>query len=257
MMVALLANWLRAWGIVMLGHLSDMRIATGVDHLIYGWGFFGVVMFLLFWLGSRWTEAPLRDSTGGDRGAAGIGGVDAGPSARNEGSSRNFPALATTSIAGALVIAAWAGLSGHLQSRDSPALELASLTGQLAEFSVTSAEIGPDGARSYEPGYRGARQALRLRSTQTDAFAWIGAYEHQGDAEEMIQHANSVRPRSMSEWRIVEQQAFAPSATESPVAEYILESQGERILVWRSYVVDGRSTASDSRAKLLTAWRVA
>src|SRR5690606_18715097 len=119
---------------------------------------------------------------------------------RNEGSSRNFPALATTSIAGALVIAAWAGLSGHLQSRDSPALELASLTGQLAEFSVALAEDGPDGARSYEPGYRGSRQALRLHSAQAGAFAWIGAYEHQDEAAEMIQHANSVRPRTMSDW---------------------------------------------------------
>ena len=67
MVVALLANWLRAWGIVMLGHLSGMTIATGVDHLVYGCGFFGVVMFLLFWLGSRWTEAPLPDSPAAGR----------------------------------------------------------------------------------------------------------------------------------------------------------------------------------------------
>ncbi|MEO0975599.1 MAG: exosortase A, partial [Pseudomonadota bacterium] len=37
------ANGLRAYGIVMLAHLSDMRIAVGVDHIIYGWLFFGVV----------------------------------------------------------------------------------------------------------------------------------------------------------------------------------------------------------------------
>jgi exosortase A len=37
--VPLVANWLRAYGIVMLGHLSGNRIATGVDHLIYGWLF--------------------------------------------------------------------------------------------------------------------------------------------------------------------------------------------------------------------------
>ena len=257
MMVALLANWLRAWGIVMLGHLSDMRIATGVDHLIYGWGFFGVVMFLLFWLGSRWTEAPLPGSAAAGRVPHDIDGTDGGPAARNAGASRSISRVATTSIAGALVIAAWVGVSGHLQSRDSPALNLVSVTGRLSGFEVSGVEGGSGAAGVYAPGYGGARQALRLRSTQTDAFAWIGAYEHQGDAEEMIQHANSVRPRSMSEWRIVEQQAFAPSATRSPVAEYLLESQGERILVWRSYVVDGRSTASDSRAKLLTAWRVA
>jgi exosortase A len=54
----LLANWVRAYLIVMLGHLSDNRIATGVDHLIYGWLFFGVVIFLLFIVGARWAEPP-------------------------------------------------------------------------------------------------------------------------------------------------------------------------------------------------------
>ena len=34
--VPVLANGLRAYIIVMLGHLSDMTIATGVDHIIYG-----------------------------------------------------------------------------------------------------------------------------------------------------------------------------------------------------------------------------
>ena len=57
--VPIIANWLRAYLIVMLGHLSDNRLAVGVDHLIYGWLFFGVVMGLLFWIGSFWSEPPL------------------------------------------------------------------------------------------------------------------------------------------------------------------------------------------------------
>ena len=42
--------------IVMIAHLSDMRLALGVDHLIYGWVFFGFVMLLLFWIGAFWRE---------------------------------------------------------------------------------------------------------------------------------------------------------------------------------------------------------
>ena len=38
------------------GHLSNNRLAVGVDHLIYGWVFFGIVMLLLFWAGSKWQE---------------------------------------------------------------------------------------------------------------------------------------------------------------------------------------------------------
>lgn len=54
--VPILANGLRAYMIVMIGHLSEMEYATGVDHLIYGWFFFGIVMFILFWIGSFWQE---------------------------------------------------------------------------------------------------------------------------------------------------------------------------------------------------------
>ncbi|MBZ5653131.1 MAG: exosortase A [Acidobacteriia bacterium] len=55
-LVPIVANWLRAYMIVMLGHLSNNRLAVGVDHIIYGWIFFGVVMLLLFWVGSFWQE---------------------------------------------------------------------------------------------------------------------------------------------------------------------------------------------------------
>jgi exosortase A len=54
--VPIIANGLRAFMIVMIGHLSGMKLATGVDHLIYGWLFFGLVMFIMFWIGSFWRE---------------------------------------------------------------------------------------------------------------------------------------------------------------------------------------------------------
>ena len=59
--VPIVANGLRAFLIVMIGHHSDMKLATGVDHLVYGWLFFGVVMFFLFSLGALFSEP--QDST--------------------------------------------------------------------------------------------------------------------------------------------------------------------------------------------------
>ncbi len=52
--VPIVANWIRAYMIVMLGYLSNNRIATGVDHIIYGWLFFGMVMLIMFMIGARW-----------------------------------------------------------------------------------------------------------------------------------------------------------------------------------------------------------
>jgi exosortase A len=55
-LVPIIANGFRAYMIVMIGHLSDMKLATGVDHIIYGWIFFGLVMLLLFYIGSFWHD---------------------------------------------------------------------------------------------------------------------------------------------------------------------------------------------------------
>jgi exosortase A len=55
-LIPIVANWVRAYMIVMIGHLSSNRLAVGVDHIIYGWIFFGIVMLLMFWAGSFWRE---------------------------------------------------------------------------------------------------------------------------------------------------------------------------------------------------------
>lgn len=54
--VPVVANGMRAYMIVMIGHLSGMRLAVGVDHIIYGWLFFGLVMFVMFSIGRLWQE---------------------------------------------------------------------------------------------------------------------------------------------------------------------------------------------------------
>jgi len=45
--VPIIANWVRAYLVILLGYLSNNRLAAGVDHIIYGWVFFGIVMLLM------------------------------------------------------------------------------------------------------------------------------------------------------------------------------------------------------------------
>lgn len=62
-LVPLIANGLRAYGIVMIAHLSNYKYAVGIDHYIYGWVFFGIVIFILFAIGNRFSdEAGIDDS---------------------------------------------------------------------------------------------------------------------------------------------------------------------------------------------------
>jgi exosortase A len=56
LLLSILANWIRAYLIVMLGHFSQMRYGVGDDHVIYGWIFFGIVMLLIFWVGGRFGD---------------------------------------------------------------------------------------------------------------------------------------------------------------------------------------------------------
>lgn len=54
--VPILANGVRAYGIVVLAYLTNNRLAADVDHIIYGWVFFTVVQLGLFIVGLRWRQ---------------------------------------------------------------------------------------------------------------------------------------------------------------------------------------------------------
>lgn len=58
----ILANGIRAYGIVAIAYYSDMKYATGADHLIYGWLFFGFVIMLMFWIGGFFADKPISEN---------------------------------------------------------------------------------------------------------------------------------------------------------------------------------------------------
>jgi exosortase A len=57
-----IANGLRAYLIILLAYFTDGSVASGVDHILYGWLFFAIVMAGLLWIGWRFRDqGPLRD----------------------------------------------------------------------------------------------------------------------------------------------------------------------------------------------------
>lgn len=54
--VSVLANGARAFMLVYIGEKTDMAYGFGADHFVYGWLFFGAVLFSGFWLGSRFAD---------------------------------------------------------------------------------------------------------------------------------------------------------------------------------------------------------
>jgi len=61
--VPIFANGMRAYMIVMIGHLSGMTLATGVDHIIYGAFFFAIIVFIMFYIGSFWRDPDIDEET--------------------------------------------------------------------------------------------------------------------------------------------------------------------------------------------------
>ena len=63
----IVANGIRAYGIVAIAYYSDMKYATGADHLVYGWLFFGVVIMLMFWVGGFFADPVIQEQKGNER----------------------------------------------------------------------------------------------------------------------------------------------------------------------------------------------
>ena len=56
LVVPIIANALRVYGIVLTAHLTDMEYAAGADHLIYGGVFYSIILFLLIVIGENFRD---------------------------------------------------------------------------------------------------------------------------------------------------------------------------------------------------------
>lgn len=57
----IIANAIRAFGIVYVAYLTDNEYAAGVDHIVYGWVFFAIVTVLLLVIGMTFADRPVDD----------------------------------------------------------------------------------------------------------------------------------------------------------------------------------------------------
>ncbi len=62
LVVPVVANGLRAFGTIYVAHLTSVERATGLDHIVYGWVFFGLVMAAVIAIGWRWFDRAPDDA---------------------------------------------------------------------------------------------------------------------------------------------------------------------------------------------------
>ncbi|KQW90357.1 exosortase A [Massilia sp. Root418] len=244
-LVPILANGLRAYMIVMLGHLSGMTVAVGVDHLIYGWLFFGLVMFLLFWLGSLWREDAPADEQSAPARAAAVAAASAGsaPSSR----------FAAAVLAIAACVGVWPAYAAWLAQREG-----AAAPAELASFQGAWPQAAP--FARWSPSYPAASAELQQYFAQADGRhpghpvgLHLRYYRKQDHNTKLISSVNRMAGEKDANWHSVasglrDENVGGRTIT---VRESTLAGAGGRLLVWNWYWVDGRYTANDYLGKVL------
>lgn len=236
LLVPIVANWLRAYLIVMIGHLSDNRLAAGVDHLIYGWVFFGVVILLMFWVGGRWADNP-------------------GPEAMSGGIAEQPPPAAASRfwllalLLGGLV---WLplGAIGLLHSGDREGIPVMAIT-------VPGwADQAPQ--QDWRPAFDGAVTEVRREYHRDGHWVglFVGYYRRQDFEHKLVASTNTLVRSEDKLWARVSVGSRELEVAGQPVSAATAElkgADGSRLLVRHWYWINGRLTASSHLAKAYTA----
>jgi exosortase A len=266
--VPIVANGVRAYGIILLAHLTDNRVAVGVDHLVYGWAFFGVVMFLLFVVGGRFRERTGQPQNAGDDGnqrhervaerqagfwpdspAAGGAGSSSGRSVEaSRGARRDGSAFTVAASALVLVLLPFVLSATWFAPPQAVAVQVVPPTVTPPWKPVTKVVV-------WRPQFVGADgEGTQIYAAGEREVQWYVAYyakEQQG--AELIGSANHVGG-DKREWTETSARHVVVrlDGDDAAVQEQVLQSRsGQRRLVWTWYWVGGEYTASPYYAKLM------
>ncbi|WP_300452737.1 exosortase A [Accumulibacter sp.] len=237
-LVPIVANWARAYMIVMLGHLSGNKLAVGVDHLIYGWVFFGIVIMAMFWIGARWREDELPR-------AAPSPSLAGGPTS----SSRSLVAAAVTVVVGAV----WPLADWQIETHPAAPLGRPAPLEPIAGWSAA-----PDGLVGWRPKIENPAASTQenLQNGGRVAGIFLAYYRNQDQQHKLVSSANVLVTSEDPAWTMTAGGARDISFDEQVVRIRQAELRGfdgRRITVWQWYWVNGRWTANDALAKVYTA----
>jgi exosortase A len=243
----IVANWLRAYMIVMLGHLSNNKIAVGVDHLIYGWAFFGLVMLLLFWIGSFWVEDAEPLAASGSTGTVGKGEVTAGPE------SARPARLAAAALACILCAGIWVPLEAFVAKKggqDAPVMAPLRAVDGWEPLSTPFAD--------WKPHYSGFswEERLAFRKRDHEIGLYVAYYRGQRKGHELVTSGNQLTWMGDIVWKQISSTSDSVewAGVNIPAKRAQILGPSQQLDVIRLFWVDGQVTASMYVAKALMTW---
>ncbi len=247
--VPIVANWVRAYLIVLLGHLSGNKLAVGADHLIYGWLFFGLVIGAMFAIGAWWSEP---DAT-----------IDARPAdtmAVPQFRPRRIEAFWATAVAAAiLVIAPQLALHAIGDVAPGAAPQLAALNGLAGPWQSSNRAVA-----AWKPAFQ--NPSAELTSTYTangrDVGVYIGYYRQQDYQRKLVSSENELVKSKDPLWASIGglgSDTLEIGGEALTVRSALLRGTAtpgtpeQRLGVWQLYWVGGKLTSSDHWAKAYAA----
>lgn len=232
-LLPILANGLRAYMIVMIGHLSNMELATGVDHIIYGWVFFGLVMLLMFYVGSFWHDSPVPDS-------------DQSPQ-ENSAIATNFILVSLMTL-GSITI--WPIVVSELNAHQSVQ---AFIPSDLIQKLPAIASKSPDWG--WQPRFKGVMaESQEFIEADKDAVGiYFANFGNESQGGELINSQNILVPQKQSAWHLIRQVNIPIDWIKHTdyIEESILRSEQRELLVLRWYRIGDRDTVNRYYAKWL------
>ncbi|MFN4357840.1 exosortase A [Sphingopyxis alaskensis] len=224
----ILANALRAYGTMLAAEVWGIEAAGGIDHIVYGWIFFGLVILIVMLAARRWFDRPANDA------AVDVRGLE-GP-IRFAGPGR---AVLPAALLLPLLFAAWGLL----------------VAGRSAPLPPTMAVEAPPGWREarvggipWTPRFDGADQRLLRHFANAKGqvvTVAIGGYERQAEGREVVAFGQgAVDPDSRWAW------SAALPAVDGGKTERLLHPGPVLRDAATWYVVGGDVTGSARSAKL-------
>jgi exosortase A len=230
--VPIIANGLRAYGIILIAYLSNGPNAVWFDHIIYGWVFFSLVTVVLFLIG-----LAMRDAVPARAGAAAAPGPP--------GTLRRTLAVAAM---GLLLVALPRGVAAYLEQAPAATGPVKLALSQAPE-SWTAIDMAPDDWRPDFPKADAVLQnAYRKGAARVDFV--IAYYRSQNEAKKLVSVQNHL---DSGDWDISSRgtATLAIGGETIPVAATEIKLKRQKRLALSVYWVDGRFEANDLKAKLL------
>lgn len=229
-LLSLLANWLRAYVIVMVAHLTNNQWGLGMSHLTLGWIIFALIVWTTFAIGSRWSDPVPNSSNISVTGEISLSKVF-------------LVAVVTASMAFSWNQGAHY-LLNHEHSTNAPmVLDMTASLGGLEIIDppllmVSPAFFGATGIHKATYAYAGG--AINV---------YIAYYGHQNQDHELININNLLEPTKTWEWR--GHHKINTKVDSLPILEIQKYTQeGVIALVSKIYWVGGFKTQNDVYSKL-------